>query len=60
MVDKPRKEWTAKNKKKANLDNLDNDILYKTLDNNKFNKIKTCSTSKEILEKLTQLCETND
>ncbi|XP_073120776.1 uncharacterized protein [Henckelia pumila] len=60
MVEKPRAEWTNKDKKKVNLDNVAKDILYKTLDKNMFNKIKTCSTAKEIWEKLTQLCEGND
>ncbi|XP_073121990.1 uncharacterized protein [Henckelia pumila] len=60
MVEKPRMEWTTEDKKKANLDNVAKDILYKTLDKNMFSKIKTCSTAKEIWEKLTQLCEGND
>ncbi|XP_073057192.1 uncharacterized protein [Primulina eburnea] len=51
---------TAEDKKKANLDNVAKDILYKTLDKNMFAKIKTCTTAKEICEKLTQLCEGND
>lgn len=56
MVEKPRPEWTSEDKKKANLDNMAKDILYKTLDKNMFSKIKTCSTAKEIWEKLTRLC----
>ncbi|XP_073139045.1 uncharacterized protein [Henckelia pumila] len=60
MVEKPRMEWTNEDKKKANLDSVAKDILYKTLDKNMFSKIKACSTSKEIWEKLTQLCERND
>ncbi|XP_073033741.1 uncharacterized protein [Primulina eburnea] len=60
MVEKHRSEWTAEDKKKANLDNVAKDILYKTLDKNMFAKIKTCTTSKEIWEKLIQLCEGND
>ncbi|XP_073152855.1 uncharacterized protein [Henckelia pumila] len=60
MVEKPRAEWSTKDKKKANLDNVAKDILYNTLDKNMFSKIKTCSTAKEIWEKLTQLCEGND
>ncbi|XP_075494767.1 uncharacterized protein LOC142532334 [Primulina tabacum] len=60
MVEKHRSEWTTEDKKKANLDNVANDILYKTLDKNMFAKIKTCTTAKEIWEKLTQLCEGND
>ncbi|XP_075481184.1 uncharacterized protein LOC142521894 [Primulina tabacum] len=60
MVEKHRSEWTTEDKKKANLDNLAKDILYKTLDKNMFTKIKTCTTTKEIWEKLTELCEGND
>ncbi|XP_075483658.1 uncharacterized protein LOC142523813 [Primulina tabacum] len=57
MVGKHQSEWTAEDKKKEDLDNVAKDILYKTLDKNMFNKIKTCSTAKEIWENLTQLCE---
>ncbi|XP_073025134.1 uncharacterized protein [Primulina eburnea] len=46
--------------RKSNLDNVANDILYKTLDKNKFNKIKMCKSAKEIWEKLIQLCEGNE
>ncbi|XP_073136842.1 uncharacterized protein [Henckelia pumila] len=59
-IEKPRIEWTAEDKKKANLDNVAKDILYKTLDKNTFSKIKTCKTGKEIWEKLIQLCEGNE
>ncbi|XP_073153500.1 uncharacterized protein [Henckelia pumila] len=59
-IEKPRIEWTAEDKKKANLDNVAKDILYKTLDKNTFSKIKTCKTEKEIWEKLIQLCEGNE
>ncbi|XP_073138611.1 uncharacterized protein [Henckelia pumila] len=60
MIEKPRVEWTSKDRKKASLDNVSRDILYKTLDKNMFSKIKICTTAKEIGEKLTQLCEEND
>ncbi|XP_073025164.1 uncharacterized protein [Primulina eburnea] len=60
MVEKSRNEWTREDKKKANLDNVAKDILYKTLDKNTFSKIKTCSTAKEIREKLIQICEGNE
>ncbi|KZV35989.1 hypothetical protein F511_34352 [Dorcoceras hygrometricum] len=55
-----RHEYTNEEKKKANLDNVARDILYKTLDKNMFSKIKTCATAKEIWEKLIQICEGND
>ncbi|KZV46691.1 hypothetical protein F511_37986 [Dorcoceras hygrometricum] len=60
FLEKIRHEYTNEDKKKANLDNVARDILYKTLDKNMFSKIKTCSTAKEIWEKLTQICEGND
>ncbi|XP_047306304.1 uncharacterized protein LOC124909695 [Impatiens glandulifera] len=60
MKEKPIYEWTVEDKRKANLDNVTKDILYKTLDKNMFSKIKSCSTAKEIWNKLTQLCEGND
>ncbi|XP_073271471.1 uncharacterized protein [Primulina huaijiensis] len=60
MLEKPRYEWTSEDKKKANLDNVAKDILYKTLDKNTFNKIKMCPTAKEIWEKLIQIREGNE
>ncbi|KZV33543.1 hypothetical protein F511_34216 [Dorcoceras hygrometricum] len=57
-----RHEYTSEDKKKANLDNVARDILYKTLDKDKnmFSKIKTCATAKDIWEKQTQICEGSD
>ncbi|KZV32011.1 hypothetical protein F511_32513 [Dorcoceras hygrometricum] len=59
FLEKARHEYTSEDKKKANLDNVSRDILYKTLDKDKnmFSKIKTCATAKDIWEKLTQICE---
>ncbi|KZV42377.1 hypothetical protein F511_40661 [Dorcoceras hygrometricum] len=59
-IEKSRAEYTTEDKKKANLDNVAKDILYKTLDKDMFSYIKTCATAKEIWEKLTQICEGND
>ncbi|XP_073152673.1 uncharacterized protein [Henckelia pumila] len=59
-IEKLRIEWTAEDKKKANLYNVAKDILYKTLDKNTFSKIKTCKIGKEIWEKFIQLCEGNE
>ncbi|XP_073286764.1 uncharacterized protein [Primulina huaijiensis] len=39
-LEKPRDEWISEDKRKANLDNVAKDILYKTLDKNTFSKIK--------------------
>ncbi|KZV17517.1 hypothetical protein F511_39698 [Dorcoceras hygrometricum] len=60
FLEKSRHEYTNEDKKKANLENVARDILYKTLDKNMFIKIKTCATAKEIWENLTQICEGND
>ncbi|KZV42862.1 hypothetical protein F511_17466 [Dorcoceras hygrometricum] len=60
FVEKKRHDYTNEDKKKVNLDNVARDILYKTLDKNMFSKIKTCTTAKEIWEKLIQICEGND
>ncbi|XP_047331469.1 uncharacterized protein LOC124935046 [Impatiens glandulifera] len=60
MMEKLKYEWTAEDKRKVNLDNVAKYILYKTLDKNVFRKIKSCSSSKVIWEKLTQLYEGNN
>ncbi|KZV06859.1 hypothetical protein F511_45657 [Dorcoceras hygrometricum] len=49
-IEKTQMEYTTYDKKKANLDNVAKEILYKTLDKNMFSKIKTCTTTKEIWE----------
>lgn len=43
-IPKLRSEWTNKERKRANLDNVARDILYKTIDKTMFNKIKSCKT----------------
>ncbi|KZV18166.1 hypothetical protein F511_35711 [Dorcoceras hygrometricum] len=48
-VEKPIMECTTEDKKKANLDNVAKDILYKTLENNMFSKIQTCVTTKDVM-----------
>ncbi|XP_047339897.1 uncharacterized protein LOC124943438 [Impatiens glandulifera] len=48
MKEKPWSEWKAEDNRKNNLDNMEKDILYKTLDDNMFNKITTCTFAKEI------------
>ncbi|XP_075473953.1 uncharacterized protein LOC142505012 [Primulina tabacum] len=60
FVEKQRSERTSEDKKKTNLDNVAKDILYKTLDKYTFSKIKMCPTTKEIWEKLIQICEKNE
>ncbi|XP_073300264.1 uncharacterized protein [Primulina huaijiensis] len=59
-IEKPRDEWTAEDKRKANLDSVAKNILYKMLDKFTFSKIKMCRTAKEIWEKLIKLCEGNE
>ncbi|KZV52042.1 hypothetical protein F511_42129 [Dorcoceras hygrometricum] len=46
FLEKSRPEYTNEDKKKANLDNVAKDILFKTLDKDKnmFSKIKSCPT----------------
>ncbi|KZV53543.1 hypothetical protein F511_19480 [Dorcoceras hygrometricum] len=48
FLEKARHEYTSDVMKKANLDNVARDILYKTLekDKNMFSKMKTCATAK--------------
>ncbi|XP_073273276.1 uncharacterized protein [Primulina huaijiensis] len=58
-IKKPRDERTSEEKRKANLENVAKDILYKIMDKNTFRKIKMCKSAKEILENLIQLCEEN-
>ncbi|XP_047331282.1 uncharacterized protein LOC124934825 [Impatiens glandulifera] len=53
MKKKPRYEWTTEDIRIANLDNVAKDTLYKTLNKDMFNKIKSCSTTKEIWGDLT-------
>ncbi|KZV56922.1 hypothetical protein F511_18934 [Dorcoceras hygrometricum] len=60
FLEKSRHEYNNEDKKKANLDDVAKDILYKKLDKNMFSNIKTCATAKEIWEKLTQICQGND
>ncbi|KZV44675.1 hypothetical protein F511_40174 [Dorcoceras hygrometricum] len=52
FLPKTRQEYTNEDKKKANLDNVAKDILFKTLDKDKnmFSKVKNCPTAKDIWE----------
>ncbi|KZV23484.1 hypothetical protein F511_16840 [Dorcoceras hygrometricum] len=54
FLEKARHEYTHEDKKKANLDNVAKDILFKTLDKDKnmFSKIKNCPTAKDIWERI--------
>ncbi|GAB2273221.1 hypothetical protein Dimus_008023, partial [Dionaea muscipula] len=47
----------TRGEKKYNLDNVAKDIILKTLDENMFLKIKTCTIAKEIWDKLILICQ---
>ncbi|XP_047331479.1 uncharacterized protein LOC124935061 [Impatiens glandulifera] len=58
-INKERSEWTNDDKRKNNLDNLAKNAIYNTLDRNTFAKIRACSITKEVWEKIIQLNEGN-
>ena len=60
IVPKPKAEWTAKDRKRANLDNMARNVLYQTLSSAMFSNIKSCKTAKDIWDKLTMICEGTD
>ena len=54
---KARHEWNAEDRRRANLDNQAKDVLYRSLDQLTFSKIKHCKSAKEIWDTVTTLCE---
>ncbi|CAH9092442.1 unnamed protein product [Cuscuta europaea] len=52
MISKAKSEWTTEERRKYNLDNIAKDILYKSIDDRYFNRIKKCKTAKEIWDTL--------
>ncbi|KAL8473336.1 hypothetical protein ACS0TY_030240 [Phlomoides rotata] len=40
VIPKPKNEWTDEDKRRANLDNIDKNTIYHTLDKTVFSKIK--------------------
>ncbi|CAH9085259.1 unnamed protein product [Cuscuta europaea] len=52
MINKAKSKWTTKERRKYNLDNIAKDILYKSIDDRYFNRIKKCKTAKEIWDTL--------
>ncbi|KAL6587807.1 hypothetical protein OROMI_000785 [Orobanche minor] len=56
-VEKDRDQWTADDRKRANLDNVAKNTLFVTLDKDTFSKVKSCKTAKEIWDKLKHICE---
>ena len=59
-TEKLRSGWSAEDKKKNNFDSVAKDFMHKTLDDNMLCKIRTCTTAKEIWDKLAQLYEGDD
>lgn len=57
---KPRLEWTFEEMKKANLDNVVKDILFKMLNTTIFNKVKAFKMAKQIWNKITMIYERSD
>ena len=58
-VEKPKHEWSADERRRANLDNVGRNALYTAIgdNDNLFNKVKSCKTTKEIWDKLATICE---
>ncbi|KAK4484277.1 hypothetical protein RD792_011505 [Penstemon davidsonii] len=60
VVDKDEDEMTAKEIKLKNLDKVGIFIMTKALDNERFDKVKHCKTSKEMWDKVRDMSEGND
>ena len=54
---KDRAEWNAEDRRRSNLDNQAKDVLYRSLDQPAFCKIKHCKSAKEVWDTVTTLCE---
>ncbi|XP_019155264.1 PREDICTED: uncharacterized protein LOC109152145 [Ipomoea nil] len=57
MIPKPKSQLTSNEKARANLDNVARDILYKSLDDSLFPRVRKCTTAKEIWDTLMSLGE---
>ena len=57
FLPKDRAEWNAEDRRRSNLDNQAKDVLYRSLDQPMFCKIKLCKSAKEIWDTVTALCE---
>ena len=57
FLPKDRAEWNTEDRRRSNLDNQANDVLYRSLDQPMFCKIKLCKSAKEIWDNVTALCE---
>ena len=57
FLPKDRAEWNAEDRRRSNLDNQAKDVLYRSLDQPMFCKIKLCKSAKEIWDTVNALCE---
>ncbi|XP_019184984.1 PREDICTED: uncharacterized protein LOC109179964 [Ipomoea nil] len=57
MIPKPKSQLTSDEKTRANLDNVARDILYKSLDDSLFPRVRKCKTAKETWNILMNLGE---
>ncbi|XP_019153476.1 PREDICTED: uncharacterized protein LOC109149937 [Ipomoea nil] len=57
MIPKPKSQLTSDEKARANLDNVALDILYKSLDDSLFPRVRKCTTAKQIWDTLMSLGE---
>ncbi|XP_019191195.1 PREDICTED: uncharacterized protein LOC109185695 [Ipomoea nil] len=57
MIPKPKSQLNSDEKKRANLDNVARDILYKSLDYSLFPRVRKCKTAMEIWNVLMNLGE---
>ncbi|XP_019195993.1 PREDICTED: uncharacterized protein LOC109189820 [Ipomoea nil] len=57
MIPKPKSQLTSDEKTRANLDNVSRDILYKSLDDSLFPRVRKCRTTKEIWDTLMSIGE---
>ncbi|XP_019173814.1 PREDICTED: uncharacterized protein LOC109169386 [Ipomoea nil] len=57
MIPKPKAQLNSNEKTRANLDNVARDILYKSLDDSLFLKVRKCTTAMEIWNVLMNLGE---
>ncbi|XP_019171991.1 PREDICTED: uncharacterized protein LOC109167432 [Ipomoea nil] len=60
MIPKPKSQHTSDEKTRANLDNVARDILFKSLDDSLFQKVRKCTTAKQIWDTLMSLGERDE
>ncbi|XP_031108676.1 uncharacterized protein LOC116013166 [Ipomoea triloba] len=57
LIVKPKSFFVAEERTRSNLDNIARGILYKTLDETLFPRVRKCKMAKEIWETLMLICE---